>query len=150
MDNISSKSQKRQRLITLQYTCTLKSNIYHSTKREPLPFFHLDTNPVLGHILIHSVGKTHVPVVTVELIQLLLLNIISFDFVPTRKKFVRLKRFRKSYVNRINVVLTNPISYTEEQLLFCQMCATLFNVITFLFFATICPQYLCICVTYFC
>ena len=144
MDNISSKSQKRQRLITLQYTCTLKSN-----KREPLPLFHLDTNPVFGHILIHSVVKTRVPVVTVELIWLLLLNIMSFDFVPTRNKFVRLKRFRKSYVNRINVVLTNPISYTEEQLLFCQMCAMLFNVITFLFFAVVCPQCLCICVTYF-
>ena len=135
MDNISSKSQKRQRLITLQYTCTLKSN-----KREPLPLFHLDTNTVFGHILIHSVVKTRVPVVTVELIWLLLLNIMSFDFVPTRNKFVRLKRFRKSYVNRINVVLTNPISYTEEQLLFCQMCAMLFNVITFLFLQLFVPN----------
>ena len=32
--------------------------------------FHLDTNPVLGHVLIHSVDKTHVLVVTVELIWL--------------------------------------------------------------------------------
>ena len=118
MDNISLKSQKKQRLIvfilvnTIQYPCTLKSNIYHSNKRGPPPCFHLDTNPVLGHALIHSVDKTHVLFVTVELIWLLFLNILSFNFVPTPSKCLRLKRFRKSYVNRPDVVLTNHTSYT--------------------------------------
>ena len=77
-----------------------------------IPFFHLDTNPVLGHILILSVDKTHVLVVTVELIWLLFLNILSFNFAPTPNKFLRLKRFRKSYVNRPDVALTNHTSYT--------------------------------------
>ena len=92
--NIYSKSQKRQRFIvfilvnTIQYQHTLKNNIYHSNKRIPPPFFHSDINPVFGHFLIHSFDKTHVLVVTVELIWLLLLNILSFNFVPTPNKFL--------------------------------------------------------------
>ena len=39
---------------TMQYPPTLKNNIYHSNKRVPPPFFHSDTNPVFGHVLIHS------------------------------------------------------------------------------------------------
>ena len=35
------------------------------TNRDHHHFFHLDTNPVLGHVLIHSVDKTHVLVATV-------------------------------------------------------------------------------------
>ena len=117
MDNISSKSQKRQRLIAfilvtvIQYPCTLKSHIYHSNKQGPPPFFHLDTSPVLGHVVVHSLDKTHVLIVTVELMWLLFLYILSFNFVPTPNKFLRLKRFRKSYVNRPDVVLTNHTSY---------------------------------------
>ena len=42
-------------------------------------FFHSDTNPVLGHVLVHSVDKTHVLVVTVELVRLFL-NIWLFLF----------------------------------------------------------------------
>ena len=73
---------------TMQYPRTLKNNIYHSNKRVPPPFFHSDTNPVFGHVLSHSFDKTHVLVVTVELIWLLLLNILSFNFVPTSNKFL--------------------------------------------------------------
>ena len=118
MDKISQKRQNRQRLIVfifvnlIQYPCTLKSNIYHSNKQGPPQFFYLDTIPVLGHVLIHSVDKTHVLVVTVELIWLLFLNILSSNFVPIPNKFLKLKRFRKSYVNRPDVVLTNYTSYT--------------------------------------
>ena len=86
--NISSKIPKRQRLITfilvntIQCPHALKNNIYHSNKLVPPPFFHSDTNPVFGHILIHSFDKTHALVVTVELIWLLPLNIL-----PTTNKF---------------------------------------------------------------
>ena len=38
--------------------------------------------------MIHSFDKTHVLVVTVELIWLLLLNILSFNFAPTLNKFL--------------------------------------------------------------
>ena len=94
IDNISSKSQKRKGLIvfildnTMQYLRTLKSNIYYSSKRLPLPLFHLDTNSVFCHVLIHSFDKTHVLVVTVESIWLLLLNILSFNFVLIPNKLL--------------------------------------------------------------
>ena len=45
----------------------LNNNKDHSRKREPPAFFHSDTNVVLGHVLVHSVGKSHVLSVTVEL-----------------------------------------------------------------------------------
>ena len=72
----------------IQYPRTLKNNIYHSSKQVPPPFFHLDVNPVFGQVLIHYFAKTHVVVVTVEMIWLLLLNILSFKFVPTLNKFL--------------------------------------------------------------
>ena len=110
---MSSKNQQRQRLITfmfvntMQYPRTLKNNIYHSNKQEPPPFFHLDTNPVIGNALVHSVDKTHVLVVTVDLIWLLFLNILSFNFAATPRKSLRFTRFIRSYVNHPAVVLTN-------------------------------------------
>ena len=52
--------------LLIPYTQT--NNIYYSNKRGPPPFFHSDTSPVLGHVLVHSVDKTNVQVVTVELI----------------------------------------------------------------------------------
>ena len=63
--------------------------------------------PILGHVLVHSVDKTHVLVVTVELIRLLFLNIFSFNFVPTSNKSLRFTRFRRSYVNRPAIGLNN-------------------------------------------
>ena len=73
---------------TIQYPHTLQNNNYRSNKRLPPPFFHSDTNPVFGHVLILFFDKTHVLVVTVESIWLLLLNILSFNFVPTSNKFL--------------------------------------------------------------
>ena len=92
----SSPSSLLIRYNILQYQPTLKNNIYHLNKRGPPAFFYSDTNPVLGHVLVHSVDKTHVLVVTVELIWLLFLNILSFNFVPTPKKSLRFTRFRRS------------------------------------------------------
>ena len=71
---------------TIQYPRTLKNNIYYWSKRVPPPLFHSDTNPVFCHVLIHSFDKTHVLVVTVKLIWLLLLNILSFNFIPMPNK----------------------------------------------------------------
>ena len=51
-------------------------------------FFHSNTNPVFGHVLIHYFDKTHVLVGTVELIWLLLLNILSFNFASPSNKFL--------------------------------------------------------------
>ena len=53
-----------------------------------ITFFHWDTNPVLAHVLIYSVEKTHVLVVTVKLIWCLFLNILSFNFVPISKNLL--------------------------------------------------------------
>ena len=94
---------------TIQYPRTLKNNIYHSNKWGPPLFLHLDTNPVIGHALAHSVDKTHVVVVTVDLIWLLFLNILSFIFIATPRKSLRFTRFIRSYVNGPAVVLTNHL-----------------------------------------
>ena len=83
------------------------------TNRDHNHFFHPETNPVIGHALVHSVDKTHVMVVSMKLIWLLFLNIFSFNFVPTPRKSLRFTRFRRSYVNHPVVVLTNHYqSYT--------------------------------------
>ena len=110
--------QKTRKLIasifvnTLQYPHTLKDIPYDSNKWGLPLSFRLDTSPVTGHALVH-VDKTHVLVVTVDLIWLLFLNILSSNFVATSRKFLRFTRFIRSYVNRPVVVLTNHCqSYT--------------------------------------
>ena len=70
----------------MRYPRPLKKNIYHSNKQESLPFFPSESSPVLGHVWIRLIGKTHVLVVTMGLIWLLLLNILSFNFVATSNK----------------------------------------------------------------
>ena len=68
---------------------------------------------MIGHALVHSVDKTHVLVVTMNLIWLLFLNILSFNFVETPRNSLRFTRFIRGYVNRPAVVLTNHCqSYT--------------------------------------
>ena len=64
-----------------------------------LSFFHSYTKPVPGRVLVHSVDKTHLLVVTMELSWLLFLTILSFNLVQMPKKSLRFKRFR-GYVNR--------------------------------------------------
>ena len=71
---------------------------------------YLDSNPVIGHALVHSLDKTHVLGVTVDLTWLLFLNILSLNSAATLIKPLRLTRFRRSYVNRPAVVLTNHCS----------------------------------------
>ena len=101
----------------MQYPHTLKNNSYHSNKRGPPPLFHLDTNLVLAQVLVHSVEKTHVLVVTVELVWLLFLNVLSSNFIPTQNKSLTFTWFRRSYVNCPAVILI------KVTLLFCLMCA---------------------------
>ena len=97
----------------MRYPRTLKNNIYHSNKSEPPLFLHLDTNPVTGYALVNSFDKTHVVDVTVDLIWLLFLNILSFNFVAAPRKSLRFTRFIRNYVNHPAVVLTNHCqSYT--------------------------------------
>ena len=132
---MSLKSQKREKLIAFifvnktQYSSTLNNKIYHSNKQAPLPFFHSDFNTQLCYVLVHSVDKIHVLVVTVELIWFLIFNIIYFIFAPTPNKFRRYKRFRKSYVKLPVVVLTYRTSYT----VFLLDVRVLFTVVMFLF-----------------
>ena len=127
----------------MQYPCTLKNNIYSSNKLVPAPFFHWDTNFVFGHVLTHSLDKTHDLVVTVELIWLLLLNILCSN---TKQISVRLTRFKWSYVKRPAVVLTSHTSYTV--FLLDVRCAVQRGHVPF--FAAVCPRWQCICVNYFC
>ena len=144
IDKISLKSQKRQRFIafilvnTTQYPRSLKNNIDDSNKRGPPPLFHSDTNPVLGHVLIHSVDKTHVLVVTVELIWLLFLNILFFNFVPTPKK--SLLGWQDSEGRMFSALLSFWLT-KQVTLLFRLVSAALVKVATFLFFLAVCPQW---------
>ena len=63
-------------------TSTIQTN-----REKPPPVFHLNVDPVLDHVLIHSVDKNHALVVTVELIWLLF-NILSCNFVQHRTNFL--------------------------------------------------------------
>ena len=68
---------------------------------------------ICSHVLVHSVDIIHVVVVTVELIWLLVLNILFFNFFPMPNKSLRFTRFRRSYVNHTVVFPTNHCqSYT--------------------------------------
>ena len=63
--------------------------------------------PMLGHVLVHSVDKTHVLVVTVELICYCSWINTFFNFVLIPNKSLRFARFRRSYVNRTAFIPTN-------------------------------------------
>ena len=121
----------------IQYPHTLKNNIYISNNRGPPTFFHSYTNTVLDTWSILLTKP--VLVVTVELIWLLFLNIISFNYVPTSNKFLRFTRFIKSYAYCPAIVLI------KSTLLFCLMCVVQSR--NFCFFEAVCSQWLCVCVT---
>ena len=91
----------------MQYPRTLKSSIYHSKKWGLPLFLHLHTSPVTGQALVNSLDKANVLVVIMNLIQLLFLNILSFNFVTAPKNLFRFTRFINSYINHPVVVLTN-------------------------------------------
>ena len=73
----------------IQHPRVLKNNIDYSSKQGTPPFFHTDNNLALGHVLVHSIDKTHVLVITMQSIWLLFLNILSFNFVLTPNKSLR-------------------------------------------------------------
>ena len=87
-------------------------------------------------VLAHSVNKTHILVVTGELIWLLFLNILSFNFAPQPNKPFRLTRFKRSYVNRPAIFLTNHCqSYTSFLLdVRCSKWSSFFLFFSFFFF----------------
>ena len=143
IDNISSKSQKRQRLIafilvdTIQYPCTLQNNIYHSNKRIPPTFFNSDTNPVCGHLLIHSFGKNPCSGCNSGTDLVVALEYTFFQLCSNAEQIsVRLARFRRSYVKRPAVVLTSHTSYTA--FLLDVRCAVQSGHVPF--FAAVCPR----------
>ena len=93
---LTSLFEKQDETETHRLCLTWYNKIPTHPEEQHLPFkqtgttiiFHTDTNPVFGHVLIHSFNKAHVLVVTMELIWLLLLNILSFNFVLTPNKFL--------------------------------------------------------------
>ena len=91
------------------------SNIELLNKRGSPPYFHSDNNLVLGNALVHPFEKNPVQVVTVELIWLLFLKILSFNFLQTLSKSLRFGKFRRSNVHHFVVVQTN---YFQVTLLF--------------------------------
>ena len=120
-----------------RYNTTHPEEQHLPLKQGPPPFFHPDTNPIIGHTLVvHFVDKPHVPVATVKLIWLLFLTILSFTFVPTPRKSLRFTRFRRSYVNHPAVVLTN---HCQSYTVFFAWCV-LFKVATFFFLQLLLPN----------
>ena len=91
-------------------------------EEQHLPFKQMGSTTIFsfqyqGHVLVNSVDKTDVLVVAVQLIWLLLLNILSFNLVPTMSKSLRFTRSRRSSLNRTAVVLPNDCqSYTAFSL----------------------------------
>ena len=73
---------------------------------------------------------------TVELIWLLFLNILSFNFVPTPNRSLRFRRFRRNYVKPPCYCSKEPLS--KLRWLFYFMCA--FKSGNAHFFAAVCPQ----------
>ena len=65
---------------------------------------------VHGHVLVYSVDKTHVLIVTVESIWLFLLNIPSFSFAQTSIKSIRLRRLRRSHAKPRCFRFNQPLS----------------------------------------
>ena len=138
----------KQRLIpfifvnVIQYPRTLNDNIYHSSKWEPPPFFHLDTNnwPRSGPLCWQnscSGCNSGTDLVAG-------LEYIFFNFVPTPNKSLGFSRFRRSYVNCSAVVLTNHCLGYAAFLLDVRC----LKWTRFFFFGEVCPQWFC--VTYFC
>ena len=152
IDNISSKSQERQRLITfivvnaIQNPHILSNNIDHSSKRGQQPLFHSDTSLTLSHFLVDSVSQTSILVVAVELIWLFFSNILPFNFVQRQSKSLRFRRFRRIYVTHPTIVSTNHNQgWTRLLFLACSVQSGYVS-----FFAVVCSQWEGICVTYFC
>ena len=69
---------------------TIGELIFNETILPPL-FFHSDTSPALGNGLVYSADKTHILAVAVELIWLLFLNILSFNFFKHRTNLLGLE-----------------------------------------------------------
>ena len=97
-----------QRLIAIQ---TNKSNMYHSNKREPPPFFHWYTNtwprfdPFFWQSPCSGCNSGTDLVVVLEY--------VFFQLCSKPNEALRFTRFRRSYVNYTAVVLTNNCqSYT--------------------------------------
>ena len=104
-------SSPLSQLIQYNTPRTLQNNIYHSNKRVPPSLFNSDTNPVFGHVLIHSFEYSGCNsginfVVTLEY--------TFFQLCSNSEKIsVRLTRFSRSHVKRPAVVLTSHTSDTS-------------------------------------
>ena len=134
------KSYKSQRLIafifvnTMQYPCTMKSNVYHSSKRGPSLFFHSDSNtwPCFG--LFSWLNPCTGCNSRTDLV--LAFELYSFNFISKPNKSLRFTRFRRSYKKCPAVGLINQCqSYIAFLFDVCCLKQPLY------FFAAICPKW---------
>ena len=119
----------------MQYPHTLNNNIYYSNKRESPPFFHPDTNnwPLSGPFCWQNPGSG---CNSGNDLVIVLEYILFSNFVPRPNKSVRFTRFRRNYVNRTVVVLTEHYQNYTVFLLDCAVQSGYFN-----FFAAVCPRW---------
>ena len=114
IDNISSKSKERLNSSPSYLLIRYNTRAFWKTNRPfkkgggggTIIFWFIYQARAPGQVLVHFVDKSHILVVT-ELIWLLLLNILSFNFVQTPNKSLTLRGFRRSSVNRPAVVPNN-------------------------------------------
>ena len=157
IDNISSKSKERLNSSPSPLLIRYNTRAFWKTKstiqeREggTIIFWFIYQARVTGRVLVHFIDKSHVLVVTVELIRLLLLNILSFNFVQTPNKSLTLRGFRRGSVNRPAVVPNSvkiPLPF-----LFDVRCLKWSRSFFKFFFSGLSPMMIylqCICVTYF-
>ena len=109
----------------MQYPHTPNNNIYYSNKRESPPFFHLDTNnwPLSGPFCWQNPGSG---CNSGNDLVIVLEYIFFSNFVPRPNKSVRFTRFRRNYVNRTAVVLTEHCQITLFFLLDCTVQSSYF------------------------
>ena len=119
----------------IQYNTTAlcrTASAIQSNARVPPPFFYSETNPVFGHVLIHSIECSGC---NSGIDLFVTLKYTFFQLCSNAEQIsVRLARFRRSYVKHRAVVLTSLTSYIA--FLLDVRCAVQSGRV---FFAAVCP-----------
>ena len=109
--NISKKLHWQHLLGKLGDAETITTFIAVNANEKHRPFKQTGSSSLVhGHVLVYSVDKTHVLIVTVESIWLFLLNIPSFSFAQTSIKSIRLRRLRRRHAKPPCFRFNQPLS----------------------------------------
>ena len=117
----------------MQYPHTLKNNIYHSNKRRPPPIFSFGYQSCTRPRSDLFCWQSPCSGCNRRIDLVVVLEYALFQLCSNAKQItVRLTGFRRSYVNRHAVVLTNHTSYTASFALCALRCSNLSRSFCFL------------------